>query len=227
MGWDGTGAWSTAGILNGTEIPQQAPGDTSQEETQPCQASLTTPADVMGIARETPGSIRHDKPDPSHRESAMCEIIKVVRSHTPNLRKLRIKVARTTLMKSPVILPLMGVLTPSTSRRVTVRTWLPSNAQGDGARLQPGALGCLKQSRAQFRYPKPHPWVLRNIHSFSVPCKQFPLQLLTILFSLPWRTHSSYFIVLYPGTVLHHNYLAPRGLLMLYSNQEAAVFHNK
>lgn len=36
MGWNGTGPWSTAGALSGTEIPQQAPGDTSQEKTQHC-----------------------------------------------------------------------------------------------------------------------------------------------------------------------------------------------
>lgn len=83
MGWNGTGPWSTAGALSGTEIPQQAPGDTSQEKTQHC-VPPTTPGDTMGTARETSGSIRHAKDRAitlawEHRKSATHEIIKVVK----------------------------------------------------------------------------------------------------------------------------------------------------
>lgn len=61
MGWGGTGAWSTAGALSRTEIPQQAPGDRRKGSTaKHCVHPDHTSRD-HGTARETPGSIRHAK----------------------------------------------------------------------------------------------------------------------------------------------------------------------
>lgn len=136
----------------------------------------------MGTARETPRSIRHARNGAmamprgytlawAHRKSAMHEVIKVVKSHTQNLRKLRIKVARTTLMQSPVILLLMRVLTPRPHTGGLSQG--PISPQMPKVMVPSRSQEPLEPSRAQFRHPKTHPWVPTDIHSFSAPANDF------------------------------------------------------
>lgn len=123
---------------------------------------------------------------------------------------MRTKVAQATLMQPLAIRHLdEGADCKTIYRRGIWRTCFSPNTKGDGAEVWPKCLWLLKQSGTwHLGIPKPTLGYLWTSAGFSVAYKQLHLQLLSILFTLRWRTHSSCFIVLYSDAALHAQLLS-------------------